>query len=202
MPELSFLPEHRPRPRSAEVERLIEQANRVPIVDVLNELGCDIPAGVPNSWKGHCPYDAEHRDGGVDPAMRVYVHTNTAFCFAGHGAMTPARLIMRAKRLDVRTACRQLLEGHPIAETEARDARLDVEARLQAALHELLSATPQYARLNLHPRVMNAVDQALFELDKVELGGDGAGVWLRGWSRRIQEVMLGVSEDETTPPVV
>lgn len=89
----------------------------VSIVTVLQWLGAELPddIGSGRSRKVHCPWgEAYHSDGGIDPAMRVYPDTNSAYCFSCSSAFTPVGLAAQAMDCDRRTAAVHLLDraGH------------------------------------------------------------------------------------------
>jgi hypothetical protein len=96
-------------------ETLVERANAVSIIDVLQD---DFSIHVPfddkldRSWKTSCPFAYEHSDGGLDKQYRVYAHTNTSFCFEMHGLLTPVRLIAYKYTYSPQRAATSILEHY------------------------------------------------------------------------------------------
>jgi hypothetical protein len=63
----------------------IDLANeKISITDVLTTLGIYVPTNVKGggSRKVHCPFGFYHSDGGLSKAMRVYLQSNTVYCFS------------------------------------------------------------------------------------------------------------------------
>lgn len=88
----------------------IELANeRLNIVDACNRLGMNLSdAGF---GKHYCPFgDLFHADGGHGKAFRIYVGTNSAFCFAGCGYFSPVRMIATDKGISEADAAELILE--------------------------------------------------------------------------------------------
>src|SRR5690242_15199253 len=88
----------------------IEKANdAMDVLPLLWAMGCQIPADVERSVKFKCPYGSEHSDGGVEKAARFYGPTRTAYCFAGHGQLTPVKLMADADGLSWDQAADKIL---------------------------------------------------------------------------------------------
>ena len=78
--------------RFADRDAVQARANEVTdLRAMLLDMGCEVPDGAA-SWKFKCPFGAEHADGGMDKSARYYADGNVAYCFAGHGMLTPVRL--------------------------------------------------------------------------------------------------------------
>jgi|SRR4051812_22751143 len=63
----------------------IDQANEmVKITDVLTSLGVFVPSSIHNGGnkKIFCPFGFYHSDGGITKAMRVYLRSNSVYCFS------------------------------------------------------------------------------------------------------------------------
>lgn len=97
---------------------LVAVANdKVSIVTVLQMLGVDLPddVGVGRSRKVPCPFgDIYHSDHGASPAMRIYLDTNSAYCFSCSAYYTPVSLAAKAMDCAWSLAAAQLLDriGH------------------------------------------------------------------------------------------
>lgn len=77
-------------------EHIIELANtKAPIHLILNDLYSIKVPEYSVSWKIHCPYAEEHKDGGRDTNCRVYSTSNSVYCFAQHFRMPPVFLYYR-----------------------------------------------------------------------------------------------------------
>jgi hypothetical protein len=190
--------------------RLVEEANRLPITRVLNDLTDTFAPDDTShkSWKAHCFLGHEHTDGGTAPALRVYSHTNTAFCFALHGFMNPTRVAQLITDLPPVQAARALLEAYGLdkpatfLERHTRalarlnpDPDKDARCTLAAALHEALRPLPLYDALNLHPAVLQATAQALDELDSTEPTGEPARTWLASARAAVSQALALASAD-------
>lgn len=96
--------------------------------------GVELPdaPGYGRSMKVHCPFGALfHSDGGMEKAMRVYVDSNHAWCFACHAFYTPVKIVATAGSMDWATAATVLLDkiGH-------KPATLDDEWRAVVEHHQ------------------------------------------------------------------
>lgn len=78
---------------SKSVDPRVQLANdKVRIEEVLTKYFNTYVPYQAHSWKVRCPFFFEHDDGGIDRQFRVYSATNTGYCFALHGTLTPVRL--------------------------------------------------------------------------------------------------------------
>lgn len=186
-------PEEDPRRTALQVE--IDQANTVPIQDVLKDLfGIYVPAGLDRSWKTTCPFYFEHPDGGVERNMRVY-SSNSAYCFAMHGFMTPVRMVQLRSEIGSRRAAQALAERYGLAKKEPYWVRmqqlvLDQSVKVQeagspthavAALQAALGQIESYGLRQFDPDVTQAMEIELEKLDDVLRTRTEGGV--REWFR-------------------
>lgn len=90
-----YLPPDVKRPMTYR-DHIIELANtQAPIHLILDDLyGIKVPE-FSSSWKIHCPYGDEHKDGGRGTNCRVYSSSNSVFCFEQHFRMPPVNLYWR-----------------------------------------------------------------------------------------------------------
>ncbi len=94
---------------------LITIANeRVSIISACRMAGVELPDGPAYGWsmKVFCPFGLiNHSDGGMEKAMRVYVDSNHAWCFACHAFYTPVKMVALARQMDWVTTAGVLLES-------------------------------------------------------------------------------------------
>jgi len=76
----------------------------VSLLDVLVEMGVEVPEAARANGKFHCPFGFRHSDGGVEPTFRYYPETNTGYCFSEQLYLTPVNLWMQWKKVDRPTA--------------------------------------------------------------------------------------------------
>lgn len=71
-----------------------EANNRVQITDVLTKIGVFVPSSILNGGnkKIYCPFGFYHSDGGTTKAMRVYLKSNTVYCFSCSKRYSPVGL--------------------------------------------------------------------------------------------------------------
>jgi hypothetical protein len=177
--------------RKNQSRRLVELANTVTLDvifrDFLNE---EIPWGDFRSHKLHCPVGFEHRDGGVDRAMRIYPSTNSAFCFAMHHYLNPVKVVsLTHDDSTVRAALRICRRYDLIKPQDYKSRYYELAAQrsvvkpvdpatLVEALHVSLSRHPRYDVLQYDPLVISAFDRQLELLDTVDLTDASA---VRAW---------------------
>jgi hypothetical protein len=192
----------RRRALSAEVDR----ANSVPIQSVLKDLfGVYVPEGLDRSWKTHCPFYFEHPDGGLEKNLRVY-GSNSAYCFAMHGFLTPVRLVQLRSETGPKRAAQILAERYGLVKKEPYWVRMsqlisDQSTKLRdsgspthavAALQSALEHVEGYDRRQFDPDVTQAMEAALEGLDEVLRTREEGGV--RQWFRsalKSMTTMLG-----------
>lgn len=84
---------------------------QVSIATVCRILGVEVADESRPSMKLHCPFgEIYHSDQGIDPAMRVYDESNTAYCFACSASYTPVSMYAQAMDLRWRQAATALLQ--------------------------------------------------------------------------------------------
>lgn len=169
---------------------IIETADeRVSIALVCRMLGVDLPDDVESgrSRKVHCPFGSlYHSDGGVDPAMRVYPDTNSAYCFSCRSYFTPVGLTAKALDVDRRTAALRLLDriGHrsldpgvvwrTAADFEAPPDRALLAEALKTFCRRVC---PDWATRQFDRAVSVSLTRCLGLLDLVRTDDD-VGLWL------------------------
>lgn len=111
----------RPRRRSA-----VSIANdKVPITMACRLVGMDIDDDIAygRSMKVHCPFgELYHTDQGVEPAFRIYVDSNSAYCFACSTYFTPVWLVSQAWDQQPAQVAVELLERIGIKPASLADA--------------------------------------------------------------------------------
>lgn len=165
----------------------------ISIFDLLQGLfGVDAPREG-GSFKIFCPFSFEHPDGGVERACRTYPETNSAYCFALHGRLTPVKLYALAKDLRYKQAAVELLrraglydprpwkERLPevLAEREAAKAtRTDLgdPQTLVAALHTSLRSHPAYPVAGVSPALSGALEARMALLEGLS-GVEAVRTW-------------------------
>lgn len=84
---------------------------QVSIIKACNMIGMDIPDFSLSSLKVYCPFGhLYHADEGRSRAMRIYPATNSAYCFAGCGYLSPVKLIAIDRDSSEQDAAEWLLE--------------------------------------------------------------------------------------------
>lgn len=186
---------------SAEVER----ANSVPIQSVLQDVfNLYVPSDLYRSWKTSCPFSYEHPDGGIEKNMRIYA-SNSAYCFAAHGVLTPVRMMQVHYGVSQSRAARMLADRYGLVKSEPywkRMERLVLEqaTRMQeagspahavAALQTALGRVPGYTHKQFDPEVTTAMEAELERLDEVLRVQRDGGVreWFREALRRMTEMV-------------
>jgi len=192
-----------PRQKALQVE--VDRANAVPIQSVLRDLfGLFIPAGLERSWKTACPFAFEHPDGGVERNMRIYA-SNSAYCFAMHGFLTPVRIVQIRSEVGQARAAKILADRYGLAKREPYWVRMtqlvrDHSTQIQsagspthaaAALQSALSRVESYASRQFDPDVTQAMEEELEKLDDVLRRRQEGGVreWFRKALTRMNETL-------------
>lgn len=103
-------------PRS---ESVVDTANRlVPFRVVLGMTNIYVPEfAYGKSFKTRCPYaDIYHLTASASKSMRVYLDTNTGFCYRGCGILTPVAVYAKLNEISYTESARFLLEsvGHKL----------------------------------------------------------------------------------------
>lgn len=91
----------------------IDKANEhVNIADFLTSIGIFVPDTIRmgGNRKVHCPFGFYHSDGGQAKAMRIYLQSNTAYCFSCGKRYSPVGLASAYWDVPWMTAAMRLLE--------------------------------------------------------------------------------------------
>ena len=180
---------------------LVDRANEATsTLTMLLSLGCSIPEGVQRSWKFHCPWEEEHGDGGKDKAARYYGTTDTAFCFAGHGALTPVKMLAYDSGITYKKAAEKILRdtGQWNVTVDWRERFAELKDKKQAAvsityavdaLRLALSEDEQYRYRQYDEDVRAKMEQALEVLDAIP---DYSLENLRLWRNKSKAAILKV----------
>jgi hypothetical protein len=188
---------------------LVEWANEaISIFDVLEDLFGIVHPRDGGSYKGHCPFEFEHPDGGLEKGFRTYPATNTAYCFVleSHGSLTPVRLVALRKELPYRRAAAWLLEQKGLLRPRAwQDRWREVMTErsvtvghgnpqeLLEALHESLRDHPAYPPGGVSPALTAAIETELSKLEGL-LIRDASGDEVRAWFLSAKESLHLVLE--------
>lgn len=176
---------------------LITKANEiVPISALFREFGYNVPDADTASMKISCPWSYMHSDYGLDKAMRIYA-SNTAYCFAGCGFITPVDLAVREWSMSPSKAARKLLEQRGFkrqnlkemwAEFKTNSEMVPDEETLSAALLTALSSIPTYKDNQYDPAVLATIDKFNKVLPQVT-NEEKARLWLNAGKVRVQEIL-------------
>jgi hypothetical protein len=189
------------QPKRSAGSGLIERCDElISIIDVLEQMGCDVPRGEYSSWKMHCPFGYEHPDGGIDKNFRAYPPSNVN-CFAMHGFLTPSSLYARWKGLSRERSAKILLEEAGLLKYQnyrekwneladereaAREANtaLGSTADLVKALQQALHRNLNYKAAEFSPGVREAWRVVLTALDVLWSRSDTDRAKLQVWFER------------------
>lgn len=181
----------------------IELANEhVGITSVLERMGISTPetsSGV--SWKSHCPFESYyHIDGGRAKSLRVYFDSNTAFCFAGCGYLTPVKLFSLKTGLAQLDAAEILLSQNgyelPSFEDELEGLLKIKPGVSKAALREALQtfcarlAGDSWRSVQFDDYVLVGLSNCLTILDKID-DELKARNWLELSKKYMSEILKG-----------
>lgn len=128
---------------------LITVANeQVSISTVCRMLGIEVPDDLGRSTKLHCPFEqVYHSDQGVDPAMRIYTETNSAYCFSCSAYYTPTSMYALGMDLRWRDAAVQLLDRVGYRPVDLRETwQRALETALPPDRAQLAEALKTYCR--------------------------------------------------------
>lgn len=182
----------------------VEKANEaVDVLPLLWALGCKIPADVERSVKFKCPYSAEHPDGGIEKAARFYGATRSAYCFAGHGVLTPVKLVADSEGLSWDQAADKILRDRGLkakpqtyqerfAELREREDVVVLDTSYSiTALRTWLSATfPDYGKRQYDSDVREAFMLCVESLNsRPDPSVDDLREWLTVAKKVMQKVM-------------
>lgn len=162
---------------------------QVSIGYVLLQMGVDIPdysSGA--SWKANCPFEEfYHIDQGRSKSLRVYFATNSAYCFAGCGYLTPVTLYALKTGLPKAESAMLLLQANGL-ELPSLDDELEHIMSLKnsiskASLREALqifcqkSVGGKWHSVQFNDDILTGLDNCLQLLDKVD-SEERARIWL------------------------
>lgn len=174
---------------------------QVSIVKACQLVGMDLPDDIAygRSIKVHCPFgDIYHADQGHEAALRIYVESNSAFCFAGCGHFTPVWLCAQAWDIDTTTAALDLLERAGIRPVSLADqwaqATEDTVLPDTTLLNEALKTfcrrlTPAWDDLQFEPGIAASLTRCLDLLDLVRTDAD-TQQWLQGCKQVMHAVLI------------
>ena len=195
--------EQRDKPKT-DYERANEAQDVLPL---LLALGCNIPSEVERSWKFHCPFGAEHSDGGVDKAARYYGMTGTAYCFAGHEGLTAVKLVAYADGISYTQAAEKILtekglvakplsyqEKFALIATGHEPAPLDTSYAITALRQWCTLKFPKYPYRQYDADVRNAFILCVDALNGMD---DPDVETVRQWLAKAKQVMEKVLGDGT-----
>lgn len=155
---------------------------QVDILVACRIVGMDLPDTIERSAKVHCPFgEIYHSDHGVDPAMRIYPQSNSAWCFSCSHYYTPTLLVARAWDVTLRAAATALLQRtgyRPPSPQDVWDQVVAEPAVDRTALAEALKtfcrrAVPHWDAVQFEPDVSEQLDRCLRLLDLVHDEADG-----------------------------
>ena len=179
---------------------LIETANEyVSISVVFNWLKIDVPESQSGTtFKVHCPFEEfYHIDQGRQKSLRVYYSTNSAFCFAGCGYMTPVSLFSQKTGLTNVESASFLLskQGYDLPSLEQdmiilanQPTTINYSSLRQALQFYCSRIFVGWNTLQFEDFVLDAMSHCLELLDKVETETD-ANEWLNQSKTYLKEVV-------------
>lgn len=160
---------------------------QVSIIKACNMIGMDIPDFSLASLKVYCPFGhLYHADEGRSRAMRIYPATNSAFCFASCGYLSPVKLIAIDKDSTEQEAAEWLLEQigwvppDYVSQWEALEGKpeeIDTVALTGALKTACVAMTPQWEELQFEEDVAVRLSQCLGLVRKVKTKED-ADKWM------------------------
>lgn len=188
------------RARYEERDALVIRANDTADLRVmLNDLGADIPEDAVTSWKAHCPFGAEHSDGGIEKAMRYYPESNSAYCFAAHGILTPVRVLALSEGISQHKAAQRLVGAAGIrygwrerfreVQEEASRPGTASPAYAITALHVRIQTHPNYLRRQFDDDFRAAWEGCMERLEGVGNEFDAFMGWVEGSVRVLAQVL-------------
>jgi|SRR6185503_6004672 len=182
---------------------LVDIANDyVSIQYVLSLCGISTPESYSgNSWKTNCPFERfYHIDEGRQKSLRVYFSSNTAFCFAGCGYLTPVGLYALHTGLSKAESAETLIslsDTQLPSFTEELDAVLKTDnSPSKPFLREALQlfckrlAGERWAILEFDDYIVSEFDKCLRILDKID-SEETARVWLDLSKKHMSLILKG-----------
>lgn len=162
---------------------VVQEANKIPIEQVLmDQFNIDVPADA-GSWKTNCPLESEHSDGGIRKSMRVYSNSNSAWCFSHGMKFTPVYLWQLATGLSKVRAAYDLLNVHgqpfrsqDYAErwdkmNEKETKRIEMD-NLREAIRLFASSLPQFSTRQYDPQVMKMLTTIFTHMESLDPHSD------------------------------
>lgn len=180
---------------------------QVPIVTVCRMLGLELPddVGEGRSRKVPCPFGAiYHSDGGVDPTMRIYPESNSAFCFSCSISYTPVALAAKGMGLNPHAAAARLLDviGYRPMDLAGQwsDALAYAPVPDTAMMADALKTfcrrvCPAWSSAQFEPQVAAVLTRCLSLLDLVKTEQD-VEPWLTRCKEAMQVVLASVASKE------
>ncbi len=137
-----------------EVTRSVRRSQieeEIGILAACSLVGMDLPPGVGEgrAVKVHCPFGTvHHADGGIEPAMRIYVESNHVHCFAGCGSFRPVALVAHAFEMTPRASLRELMDrcGYEPSSSKYGDVWTEEVSRAEPDRSRLAEALKTYCR--------------------------------------------------------
>ncbi len=188
--------------------RRIDNANTAPIHLVLrDEFEILVPEEIDKSWKIHCPFGAQHLDGGLEKNTRVY-DNGYVYCFASldHGRMGPVDLVQNKYSWPLPRVLEYLEDRYDLRRYEHdrdRMARLMVEreravhpagdpADAVAALTASLRGVPGYVDRQYDEPILRSFQQQVELLGDAIAGPEGSVLrWLTDAKVAVVKVLEG-----------
>lgn len=180
---------------------MVERANEVSIHHVLLDFFDSYVPSEGLSFKTHCPFEAEHPDGGVERGFRTYPDTNSSYCFIMHGFLPPVRLVQKKYRLPPYAAARKILGYYGLLKPREYHERWhDVEVWVEQngpkvgdlqyaveALHMALRNVPGYKTRQYDSDVLSAWEKVLEESASIYSVPD-----LSAWYDKSREALISL----------
>ena len=154
----------------------------VPIEKALGLINIDVPENA-DSWKTFCPTGYEHRDGGTSKTLRVYLDTNSAWCFSCKKSFRPIDIAEIFFKNKPATAGDKLAKHLNLTMQEPtldeRWGRLDASTVkildlgiLTNSLIEYLRTLPRYIELQFDDEVISKVTELIDLLEEIPEGSE------------------------------
>lgn len=185
------------------IKTTVDLANEyIAISQVLILLDVEVPESYSgSSWKSHCPFeDFYHIDRGRAKSLRVYYGTNSAYCFAGCGYMSPVSLYALKTGLSKVEAASLLLakEGYELPSFDSEFTELLKKETVinKASLREALQVFCkrvvglQWSTKQFENSVIKGIDNCLTLLARVE-SSEEAQQWLNLSKKYMKKILEG-----------
>jgi hypothetical protein len=177
--------------------------DQVPITSILIKMGIDVPdSSSGSSWKTNCPFEEfYHIDGGRAKSLRVYFGTNSAYCFAGCGYLTPVSLYAMKTGLSRAEAASMLMQENALAlpsfDDELQSLTNSGATISKASLRESLQifcqtvAGDYWNTIQFSDPILSGLDNCLRLLDKVD-NEENAKIWLTKSKLYMSALLKGI----------